>query len=46
MPRFKVGLSRTYSVTVEAANREDAKQAADLFVGERVSLYQRPSKRI
>ncbi|MGO9481091.1 MAG: hypothetical protein ACLP05_04830 [Candidatus Kryptoniota bacterium] len=35
MPRFKVGLSRTYSVTIEATNREDAKQAADLFIGER-----------
>ena len=33
MPRFKVILDRTFIVTVKARNREDAKHAADEFVG-------------
>ncbi len=33
MPRFKVVLARTFIVTVKARNREDAKHAADEFVG-------------
>jgi hypothetical protein len=34
MPRFKVGLARTFLVTVEATSKEDAKEAAELFIDE------------
>lgn len=34
MARYKVGLSRTFLITVDASNREDAKQAAELFIDE------------
>ncbi len=34
MPTFKVGLSRTYLVTVQANDSESAKRAAECFVGE------------
>jgi hypothetical protein len=35
MPRYKVGLARTCSVTIEAANEEDAKGLAEFFIVER-----------
>jgi hypothetical protein len=34
MPTFKVGLSRTYLVTVQAKDRASAKNLAESFVGE------------
>jgi hypothetical protein len=34
MPTFKVGLSRTYLVTVQANDSESAKKATECFVGE------------
>jgi hypothetical protein len=34
MARFRVGLARTFLVTVDASNIGDAKQAAELFIDE------------
>lgn len=34
MPKFKVGLARTCSVTVEAVSREDAMKFAEFFIVE------------
>jgi hypothetical protein len=34
MPTYKIGLARTYLITVQAENPENAKRLAELFVGD------------
>lgn len=34
MPAYKIGLARTYLVTIQAENPESAKRLSEIFVGE------------
>ena len=34
MPTYKIGLARTYLITVQAENPERAKRLSEMFIGE------------
>lgn len=34
MPTYKIGLARTYLITIQADNAENAKRLSEFFVGE------------
>ena len=34
MPIYKIGLARTYLITVQAENPESAKRLSEIFIGE------------